>query len=125
MARITNVPMTKAPSRNALDMVCTSQTFSAGAGLKPALPTSQELGHKLILALLQILESSLGQDIAFVQQGCSVCKDSRAAKIVGDHDGCHLAFFLQPRNQLSDLPGRNGIEPGRGLIEEQDLRIER
>ena len=54
-----------------------------------------------------------------------VAKPPRARDVVCDHDDGRSAFLFQLEQQRVDLVGRNRIEAGARLVDEQDRRIER
>ena len=59
------------------------------------------------------------------ERGDPVADQPQAVEVVGDHEHGQPQCLLERPDEAVELPGRDGIEAGGGLVEEDDVGIER
>jgi hypothetical protein len=74
--------------------------------------------------MLQLFKGTLDNHISLIEQDQTARNRLRAVQIVSHDDRCHVVFLLEFENQIIDLPSTDGIEAGRGLVEQQDVRFQ-
>src|SRR5436190_8896687 len=112
MPKMISDPRMKAPSRAVLDM-----------GLPERRP--HERRNEWVIALLHLVEGSLGCDAALVQQHDAVGQRFDGSQIMRHDDRGDRACLPQLPNQLDDLRCGDRVEPRRRLVEQHDLGIQR
>ena len=63
-------------------------------------------------------------DLSVDQHGYPVADREQRVEIMSDHEYGETEAAPQIANQGVEIAGRDRVEPGRGLIEKDDLRIE-
>src|SRR2546425_2901542 len=85
----------------------------------------QELGHRGVLGLQDLLARAHGADLRLPQQRDAVGHAERAAHVVRHHHAGDTDLVLQPLNQPVDHVGVHGVEPGGRLVVQQVLGLAR
>src|SRR5207249_11282235 len=115
----TIAPITKAPM---------TAGFTRLPMLAPFCPAGEELPHARVgRACQELLRRARGDHRAAVsvEEDAVVRNREDAGKLVrDDHDG-RAEALAQLEDQLVEPTGADRIEPGRRLVEEQHLRVER
>ena len=93
--------------------------------LWPCLPGyGQETAERADSDLLNFFFRSDRAERTLVQHGDAIRDTKCAGHFVGDYNHGHLERLLQKQNQFIQFGGNNGVETGRGLIQNQNLGIE-
>src|SRR3984957_10295355 len=80
--------------------------------------------HELVLTFLKFFKVAFDRHAPFIEQCQTVGNGLRAVQIVSHYDGRHVMFLLQLKNQIIDLRGTDRGETSRGLVEQQNIRLE-
>ena len=76
------------------------------------------------LALSHLIRAAAAQDLTVVEHRDPVCDAERALDLVRHHNDRHAECVPELQDQLVDRGGRDRIEPGRGLVAEEQLGVE-
>src|SRR5437763_12146 len=98
MPSTTSDPKIKAPRRT---------------GLIPSssVTVPQKLADERLVALLQLVERSLNQDLAFMNERETIGDSPGSVQIMRHHDRCRLPLLLEREDHLLDLRRGDRIEP--------------
>src|SRR4029078_12513280 len=88
---------------------------------EPHLEEVLELGMRIVPELLR---GALGDDLALEQERHLVRDLERGRDVVADDHLGHLELPLGRQDHVVHVVGGDGVQPGRGLVVEDDLRIE-
>ncbi len=89
-----------------------------------AVNTLQELLHAEIGILLELFEGALCRDFAIQEQEAMVGDLAGTVHIVGDDDAGDAEFAAEFIDELIDAVRADGIQPGGGLVVEDDAWLE-
>src|SRR5215831_20737253 len=82
-----------------------------------------ELLHRGIVGPQELVRRGLVQDLAPKEQGYPISHLLRARHVMGDRHDRSAEALPHLEDRVVDDVGHDGIEPGVGLVEEEDLRL--
>src|SRR5947207_2209146 len=90
-------------------------------GLIPSssVTVPQKLADERLVALVQLLERSLNQDLSFMNEREAIGHRPGSVQIVRYHDRGRPPLLLEREDHLLDLRRGDRIETGRGFVEQQ------
>src|ERR1700722_6018182 len=85
----------------------------------------QKFPDKLDVTFLQFFKAAFDYHTSLVEQRQPVGNRFRAVQIMRHDNGCHVMLLLELQNQVIDLSGTDWIQTGGGLVEQQNIRLQR
>lgn len=74
--------------------------------------------------MLELLEGATGEKLALRDEVRFVRDDLGAEEVVRDGDARDATVVTELHDEVADDPDRDGVEPGRGLVVEDDVGLE-
>src|SRR5450432_2885560 len=81
--------------------------------------------NELNVTGLKFFKAAFDDYLPLVEQGETVGNRFCAVQVVGHHDGGHVMFCLETKNQITNFGRTDWVETGRGLIEQENVRLQR